>query len=46
MGKALGTLAKSAKCMLNSKKGFADLLKFVGHTARFWHALGDVSQQI
>ena len=46
MGKALGTLAKSAKCVLNSKKGIAELLKFVGHTARFRNALGDVPQQI
>jgi len=44
MGKELGNAARSADCMLNSRKGVKQLLRFVGQTARFKQVFGDVPQ--
>jgi hypothetical protein len=43
MGRALGSKAKSADHVLNSRKGVEALLKFVGSTGRLKRPAGDIS---
>jgi len=44
MGQELGSQAKSADCVLNTRKGAKALLAFVGRTERFKAIYGEVPQ--
>ena len=43
MGRKLGNKAKSLKCVLGSKKGVEETLKFIGHTGQLKCTFSDVS---
>ena len=43
MGRKLGNKAKSLKCVLSSKKGVKETLKFIGRTGQLKCTFGDVS---
>ena len=44
MGQSLGRKAKLADCALNTQKGVKEVVRFVGHTARFKSVFGEIPQ--
>ena len=43
MSNKLGRVAKEANSMMNTPRGIAELMKYVGHTGRFKDVFGELS---
>ena len=44
MGRSLGRKAKSVDCALNTQKGVKEVVRFMGHMARFRSVFGEIPQ--